>query len=135
MKNFILTMLLGIMSVFYSFADNVNINNVSKIIVKAPCRIIYGACDSTAISIVNKSSQYDIYYEITDSVMYIKSKYNVDYFNDINKNELPIVWVINKNNILPTIQTSRSFHISEPKQRFIKKSKTHRNETTEIAKN
>lgn len=134
MKNFILTMLLGIMSVFYSFADNVNSNNVSKIIVKAPCRIIYGACDSTAISIVNKSSQYDIYYEITDSVMYIKSKYNVDYFNDINKNELPIVWVINKNNILPTIQTSRSFQISEQKRRSTKKFVTN-NETTGIAKN
>ena len=133
MKNFILTMLLGIMSVFYSFADNVNSNNVSKIIVKAPCRIIYGSCDSTGISVVNKSSQYDIYYEITDSVMYIKSKYNVDYFNNINKNELPIIWVINKDNI-PTIQISRSLQINEQKRRSTKKFVSN-NETTEIAKN
>lgn len=140
MKNFILIMLLGFMSVFYSFADNANIINgsdrVSKIIVKAPCRIIYGTCDSTKISIVNKASQYDVYYELSDSVMYIKSKYNVDYFyfNEINKNELPVVWVINKSNI-PTIQTSRSFQISEQRKRSTKKSKLNRNETTGIAKN
>lgn len=129
MKNFILTILLSIMSVFVAFGATPEIPNFSKIVVETPCRIIYGVGDTTFVSITNKSnSMYNVYYEIENGIIYIKSKetYNLGELR-MEDDEMPIVRIMTKDT-LPSIYAKRSsFQITE---RVRKNKSTFRNETT-----
>lgn len=130
MKNFILTILLSIVSVFVAFGATPEIPNFSKIVVETPCRIIYGVGDTTFVSITNKSnSMYNVYYEIENGIIYIKSKetYNLGELR-MEDDEMPIVRIMTKDT-LPSIYAKRSsFQITE---RVRKNKSTFRNETTD----
>lgn len=137
MKNFILTMLLSIVSIFVAFGATPEIPNFSKIVVETPCRIIYGVGDTTFVSITNKSnSMYNVYYEIKNDIIYIKSKetYNLGelIYYRMEDDEMPIVRIMTKDT-MPSIYAKRSsFQITERQitERVRKNKSTFRNETT-----
>lgn len=140
MKHFILTVLLSIMSIFGVSATNAiepNTNylcdNVvfSKVIVEAPCRLIYGVADTTFVSITNRDSLLGVRYEINNDVLYIKPNKKYDIGSDLEKNKMPVVRIINKDT-MPDIKYNRSsFEMKIIKKRNIEKS----NETVNYAKN
>ncbi len=139
MKHFILTVLLGIMSIFGVNANTTDPNtnylsdNVvfSKVIVEAPCRLIYGVADTTFVSITNRDSLLGARYEITNDVLYIKPTKRYDVGFDLEKNKMPVVRIINKDT-MPDIKYNRSsFEMKIIKKRNIEKS----NETVNYAKN
>ena len=81
MKKLILTLLFALMSIITFGVNPANIYNneaqFTKIVVETPCRVAYGVADSTCINIRNTKS-YGLYYEIKDSILYIKPDMRLD---------------------------------------------------------
>lgn len=136
MRNFILTIIFALMSIV-TFGGNPTITpaydntQFAKIVVEVPCRLIYGVADSTHINIRNTEA-YGLYYEIKDSVLFIKPDTHLDEILNKNNEDLPLIRIFNKN-VMPTITTSSSLLIC--KRTIPTKKQALNNGTTSLAKN
>lgn len=137
MRNFILTIIFALVSIV-TFGGNPTItpaydNNTqfTKIVVEAPCRVMYDVADSTRINIRNTEA-YGLYYEIKDSVLYIKPDTRLDDILNNNSEDIPLIRIFNKN-VMPIITTSSSLHICE--RTIPTKKQALNNGTTSLAKN
>lgn len=134
MKKFLLTMVALFISVTFLFANTytettVNRNSavlhdsISQVYVNAPCRILYKVADTTHIRVTNEFINQGLYFELNDSILFIKSKYPRDEFNLPSDNDLPTVCILTKNT-LPKIKTSSSYVISTVKNKSRKNNDT-----------
>lgn len=139
MKKFLLTMVTLLISVTFLFANTyvestfnknsaVLHDSISQVYVNAPCRILYKVADTTHIRVTNEFINQGLYFELNDSILFIKSKYPLDEFNLPSDNDLPTVCILTKNT-LPKIKTSSSYVISTVKNKSGKN-----NDTTYISK-
>ena len=98
-------------------------DSISQVYVNAPCRILCKVADTTHIQVTNEFINQNLYFELNDSILFIKSKYPLDEFNLPSDNNLPTVCILTKNK-LPKIKTSSSYVISTVKNTLGKNNDT-----------
>ena len=135
MKKLILTLLFALMSIitFGVIPANIYTNEIqfTKIVVETPCRVAYGVADSTCINIRNTEA-YGLYYEIKDSILYIKPDMRLDEILNYNIKDIPLIRIFNKD-VMPIITTSSSLYICERTTHTKKQALN--NGTTSLVKN
>ena len=121
MKKTFLTLICSMFMLFAFAANDYKQENLTKqhettistVHVDAPCRIIYKLADSTYVRVSKDFAAKGLYYEIKDSIIFIKQNVPFNDYEYLIKNEqLPII-CISSNENTPKIKTSSSYKVAE----------------------